>query len=198
MDDSLLISKIIFQAKSEDNNHLEILPGNITILVGPNNSGKSLALREIERYCFGENVEKKVIEDIQINFPNDPDKSIELLKKFKTDAPPNQSTQLNSIWVGQHTFNPNQPIRHYQIDLNYFKNIVSNRSQSELRSHLSSFYTIRLDGRTRFFLVDDKPTGDLLSFSQNHLWSLFVDDSSREEVKRLIREAFELNFVRFS
>lgn len=195
MNDSLLISKITFRAKSDDNSNLEISPGNITILVGPNNSGKSLALREIERYCFGENVDKKIIKDIQINYPNDPDEAIDLLKKFKTSPPPNQTTQLNNIWVGQHTFNPNQPIRHYQIDLSYIRNMVSNKNQDILRSHLSSFYTIRLDGRTRFFLVDDKPSGDLLSFPQNHLWSLFVDDSSRQEVKRLIHEAFELHFV---
>ena len=59
----------------------------------------------------------------------------------------------------------------------------------------SCLYTIRLDGRTRFSLVDQQGTGDLLGRPQNHLWALFADNKARSDVRRLVFNAFGKHFV---
>ena len=75
-------------------------------------------------------------------------------------------------------------------------NAVQQQNNNDvLRQWLSAFYTIRLDGRTRFSLAESKPSGDLLQAPQNHLWKLFSDDSARTEVRRLTAEAFGLYFT---
>lgn len=57
---------------------LEIDLGKVLIIVGPNNSGKSLALREIEGWCSGQDNPRKVVDKIEVDFPNDPDYALQL------------------------------------------------------------------------------------------------------------------------
>jgi hypothetical protein len=64
-----------------------------------------------------------------------------------------------------------------------------------LRQAFVKLFTLRLDGRTRFDLVDPKETGPLESPPRNHLWALFVSDGSREKVRKFTEEAFGRHFV---
>jgi ABC-type uncharacterized transport system YnjBCD ATPase subunit len=82
-----------------------------------------------------------------------------------------------------------------QVNIQQLRGAVGSTDTSSLRAWLLGPYTVRLDGRTRFLLADDKPTGDLQSHPQNHLWALFRDDHAREEVRRLTAEAFDLHFT---
>jgi len=95
---------------------LEILLGSILIFVGPNNSGKSLALREIENWCLGENPKTDVISNVGIKYPDTYDEALKLLKHFET-SPPNegQVTVEKHFWIGVHTFRQKQPILQLQI-----------------------------------------------------------------------------------
>ena len=46
-----MIKKLLLKfGRSKEDEALSFNPGSITVFVGPNNSGKSLALREIENY----------------------------------------------------------------------------------------------------------------------------------------------------
>ncbi len=56
-------------------------------------------------------------------------------------------------------------------------------------------YTMRLDGTSRLNLCNEQPAGDLQSLSQNQLSHLFNDNAIRDEVRRIIREAFGKYFV---
>jgi energy-coupling factor transporter ATP-binding protein EcfA2 len=195
---SLRLSKIKFYSGFDTTKGtipLEIELGKVLILVGPNNSGKSLALREIEQWCSGQDNARKVVDKIDINYPNDGEEALQLLREFETQPPDNQLPQPGQIWVGQHVFNPGQGARHTQINVESFKTQIQNRVLSNLRSSLSVFYTVRLDGRNRFSLVDDKSTGDLQRLPQNHLWALFRDEVSRQRVRKETQEAFNLYFV---
>ena len=59
----------------------EIDPGSVTIFVGPNNSGKSMVLREIEAYCQnGAKGNLKILDDVQFTFPAE----TELLRQLAT------------------------------------------------------------------------------------------------------------------
>jgi ABC-type enterochelin transport system ATPase subunit len=50
---------------------LELEPGSITVFVGPNNSGKSLILREIERYIAEGNPGFRIINELAFDLPNE-------------------------------------------------------------------------------------------------------------------------------
>ena len=192
----LKLSKIKFHAgPHQESSPLEIDVPTVTILVGPNNSGKSLALREIENWCCNINEDKKVISDVEVPFPSSENDAIDLISAHKTIPPENQTQAPDHIWIGLPTFRGRQPVLHEQLSLTHIRNIVSNKDLTWLKHGLTRLYTIRLDGRTRFSLSDPKPTGDLQAHPQNHLWALFKNDSGRERVRNFTEEAFNLHFV---
>jgi ABC-type multidrug transport system ATPase subunit len=163
--------------------------------VGPNNSGKSLALREIEEWCSGKNPVFKVVKEMAIDFPDSDEDALALLKKFETTPPPNRFPQSDTLWVGQHIFSSGQPARLFELNIANFRHWVASKQMNIMRQYLSIFFTVRLDGRTRFSLVDEKPSGDLQGLPQNHLWALFKDAKAREKVRELTEDAFDLHFV---
>ena len=196
MSESLRLSKFKFYAgRKPGKSPTEIEPGTVVIFVGPNNSGKSLALREIENWCFGQDTNRKVVDSMEIDFPREPEVAEALAREFETLPPPNQSTAPGTFWVGQHTFRQDEPVRNFSIDVNRLKDATSRKELTVLRQWLSASYTVRLDGRTRFSLADPKPTGDLQYHAQNHLWALFKNDVARERVRKLTEDAFNLHFV---
>lgn len=168
----------------------------VVLLVGPNNSGKSLALREIENWCIGKNEARKVVDQLDVELPDTADAAIELFEPFKAEPPQNQTTPVDHIWVGSPTFRQGQPVIHVQISLATFRNWFDHApNRDHARTQLTLLYTVRLDGRTRFALSDPKPAGDLQSHPQNHLWALFQNDPAREKVRSLTSEAFGLHFI---
>ncbi|MFA5184678.1 MAG: AAA family ATPase [Patescibacteria group bacterium] len=199
MSASLKLTKLNFFAGERPENNLEgleIRPGTAVIFVGPNNSGKSLALREIENWCFGKDEKRFLIKELSVDLPTDAEEMKSMLKFFETPPPKNQGLKDDIMWIGQHTFRADQPVRSFQIQISNISQLLTSPSGSAvIREWLIGSYTIRLDGRTRFSLADPKPTGDLQLSPQNHLWALFRDDEAREQVRLLAEEAFGLHFV---
>ena len=72
--------------KDNNNKNTDIPIKNILLLVGPNNSGKSTCLREIEKKCLDMVHPNKIIQDVNFEFPNTPEETKNLIKKFKTKA----------------------------------------------------------------------------------------------------------------
>ncbi len=196
MPGTLKITSIEFRAGSKVGEPaLQVAPNNVVILVGPNNSGKSLALKEIENICGGKINSGKVINTINVDTPNDAATLQPLLETFEIPTPEGQVENADNIWLNQHSFENQNPIRQ-QFNRAELLEIVSNNGFNNANvKALVKFYQIRLDGRTRFSLADAKPSGDILSTPLNHLWKLFKDDVAREEVRRLTEEAFGLHFV---
>lgn len=175
---------------------LETQPGTVVIFVGPNNSGKSLALREIENWCFGKDSKRHLVDNINVDFPDNPADAESLMRQFQSTPPPNNVEAPGHMWVGQYTFRSENPTRQFQFEIQQLKNMLPQKGTNPtLREWLTGSYTIRLDGRTRFSLSDAKQVGDLQRNPENHLWSLFLNDKPREEVRRLTNDAFGLHFV---
>lgn len=196
MPGTLRLSKIKFRAGAGPGKPpLETSPGTVLILVGPNNSGKSLALREIENWCSGQDAIRKVVDSLEVDFPDSPTVAEELARKFESSPPPDRGLTPGTLWMAQHTFRQDQPFRSFEINLDHLRSAPERKDLSLLRTWLSASYTVRLDGRTRFLLADAKRTGDLQMAPENHLWALFKDDTGRERVRRLTEEAFGLHFV---
>lgn len=193
---SIKLSSIEFKAGSTSTDkHLSIPADHIIILVGPNNSGKSLALREIESICSGQHLQTKVVENAMIDYPKSADDVIELMRQFETSPPNENSITPGNFWVGQHTFSSQTPERNFELNVPGLRNAVQNGEMNLIQLWVSAFFTTRLDGRTRFLLTDPKNTGDLQLHPKNHLWALFKDDKAREQVRELTEKAFGLHFV---
>ena len=58
---------------------LAITPENVTLLVGPNNSGKSRVLREIESWCWADNSAGKVLSAVEVEKPASDAEALSLL-----------------------------------------------------------------------------------------------------------------------
>lgn len=190
----LQIKKLRFKAGAKVGvPHLEISPGNLTLFVGPNNSGKSRALRDIEAWNRGDDTSRKVVETIEVELPANVADAEVLLRAFESPTPEGQTTTAGHIWVASFTFNAREQIQE-QVYLDGFRKDVLAMSSGARRS-LNRLYTVRLDGRTRFALAEPQPSGDLQGRAKNHLWSLFKNDPAREKLREFTEQAFSLHFV---
>ena len=197
MVDKLNIERLVFAAGSNPGAEpLKLDLPNVTVLVGPNNSGKSQTLREIEAKCLGSNEQPKVVADVQIRWPDTEDDLMSMLGSLETEAPQNQTTQADYMWVGRPTIRSDERSAHYQFSVPDMKRIFADKSNlTWLCSNFVRLYTLRIDGRTRFDLVAPKKTGKLEAHPQNHLWALFTDDDAREKVRDFTDDAFGRYFV---
>jgi ABC-type polar amino acid transport system ATPase subunit len=192
----LRLSEITFCAGERSGEEpLHVQTGDALIIVGPNNSGKSLALREIEGWCLKQASSRKVIQQIEVLFPDDPDAAVEMLKEHEASPPPGEMQSPDHFYIGLPAVSPQKSTTYFSINPALVKTAVQGKHQDNLRTFFTRCFTIRLDGRTRFSLSETKDAGDFLSHPQNHLWALFVDDSARDRVRRLTEEAFGLHFV---
>lgn len=179
--------------KFTENSDLTLPADGITVFVGPNNSGKSLILREIERattvHPFPADV--SILRDYEVCWPAE-DQLRTSLKKFvpfqRADLP------VGNIVLGR--INPNGGREENQLsETALVRQCVSKSDKHWWANHYLRWGIIRLDGRSRFNLTNDQQTGDLLSAPQNVLAHLFQDDAARTKARALIYEAFGMYFV---
>lgn len=163
----------------------------MTIFVGPNNSGKSKALREIEHYCrTGHGQATDVILDT-VTFSGlslqEADSALTRLIQ-----PPNQGESLNAgnVIVGSRQ-------GRMQIQPDRFKAAVQNPAANLplFCQWYLAHRTLRLDGKNRLALVDSQPGGDLQRPGHSTFQVLFNDDETRNEVRRIVYDAFGSYFV---
>lgn len=171
-----------------------VLPAQgITIFVGPNNSGKSLVLRELE-VALSSNPKPsglKILSDFEIEWSTEEDvkRDLEALEKKKPLGTPE-----GYAYIGR--FHPGGSFEASNIHLQSLLDFVKAKSNKNwIASQYLRYFIARLDGRTRFDLTNDHSMGDLLGTPQNVLAHLFTDDELRREVRSLIFDAFGLYFV---
>ena len=82
--DSIKISKIGFNpSKYPGVSVVKFDLENLTLIVCPNNSGKSSVLSNIQQFSYGEQVDD-ILNSISLTVPTKPDELIALFKKFNT------------------------------------------------------------------------------------------------------------------
>jgi hypothetical protein len=190
--ESLSLKKIQFKAGARpDAPPLAITGGHAIVLVGPNNSGKSLALRELEAWATGQEAMRKIIAGVEVKWPTY-DESLALLKEIEAPSP----TPLPPEHVYVSAVRPGKDPLQYPVSLSGPAQWVQEPAQHSeaLRSTFLQPYTTRLDGRGRFALADPQPSGDLQQPARNHLWRLLQDDQRREQVRELVAQAFGFHF----
>ena len=160
----------------------------ITVFVGPNHSGKSKILMEIENYCrYGTvNIADVILNDLQFKPVSDPEFEINL-----HTLSPNQNEHPTP---GQIIFGKGNS----RIPINRQDLLVALTQTDQKQQYCQwyvSFNTIRLDGKNRINLINQQPAGDLQKPSYNSLTVLFKDHTKRMEVRKIIYQAFKKYFV---
>ncbi len=165
---------------------IEVTP--VTVFVGPNNSGKSKILSEINRYCHSG---QKNTGDVIIDALEFEDVDYEkTLAEIKLKPKIGESLQPGHILVGKGSERLNLPMK--QLD----EALMSPNLRPELFCQWClKFSTIILDGYNRISLVNEQIMGDLQETPHTSFQFLFKDDKKRLEVRRIINEAFGSYFV---
>lgn len=183
---------------------LQLSTQAVNIFVGPNNSGKSTLLKEIEQYLsLGASSKSRhslTVESIKVGVPSDPEELATILQphiESEYEYPNGQDTGLS--------------LRKYSLldergatgNFNLPKSFITNRSlyqsygygsnqEEEASCQIAYLFTIRLDGETRLSLVKNRDSAGYGERAKNVLVALLQDDKLREEVRRSIYDAVEL------
>ena len=163
----------------------------VTVFVGPNNSGKSRILREIEHYCRQGYKDAGALLLADLSFGG-LDASIAAQSIARLRQPPNPGEALNvdHIFVGSRYGRQQVPA----ADLNQFVQSPGKNLRAFCQWYLTH-YTLMLDGRSRINLVNQQGGGDLQRPPESSFQVLFRDDSKRHEVRRIVLDAFGRHFV---
>lgn len=185
-----MIKKIELKFGSYENKRpLETDLTPITVFVGPNNSGKSKLLLEIEEFCKKGKINTKDVILSELKFSEIIDKEAEIQKHTLTPTEKETLAPDQIIYGGSKTRN--------KVDKNQLFQFLSDiESYKEyFCSFYLSFNTLRLGGGNRISLINEQSGGDLQGQPQNILQVLFQNNNKRQEVRRIIYDAFKKYFV---
>ncbi|WP_353096633.1 ATP-dependent nuclease [Empedobacter brevis] len=185
-----MIKKIELKfGSSEKRTPLETDLTPITVFVGPNNSGKSKLLLEIEEFCKKGKINTKDVILSELKFSEIIDKEAEIQKHTLTPTERETLAPNQIIYGGSKIRN--------KVDKNQLFQFLSDIES--YREYFCSFYlsfnTLRLGGGNRISLINEQSGGDLQGQPQNILQVLFQNNSKRQEVRRIIYDAFKKYFV---
>ena len=168
---------------------VEAMP--ITVFVGPNNSGKSKILSEIQQFCSdgSRNVNNLIVDSIELEAISE--KLIkEKIKSVTLKPNPGEVQQPDHIFVGKQG-------QRQQVDSNAFLNAFKNPNENPLFicSWYLSYNTLILNGSNRINLINRQSGGNLQQPAQSSFQVLFRDNDKRKEVSRIIHDAFGKHLV---
>jgi hypothetical protein len=163
----------------------------VTVFVGPNNSGKSLVLTEIHGFCCRgtKSLTDHIIDELDFaSF--DPSVAEQKISKVTLKPRLGEALQPGHILVGK---------RGSRLQLNASQLSQAFQNPNAMPSHFCQWYlqynTLKLDGQSRISLINQQGAGDLLQPPQTSFQVLFKDDRRREEVRRIVYEAFGTYFA---
>ena len=162
------------------------LQPSITVFVGPNNSGKSLLLREIASYCSGAfDAPRKILGRLKFSAVDDETAKRELEEIRSPDL---EGEQLPDSHVRVRA-----PDGHNQVYLHHY--FEGRRNPDGAAHYYTSTYarqvTKHLDGKTRLSLLNNQQLGNLKR-PDNLLSSLLVDNALRSKIRAKIYDQLNL------
>lgn len=172
------------RALDTEKTNVDALP--ITVFVGPNNSGKSQILRELNQFCIdgNNNSNNKIID--RIEFVAIQENAIEeTINKIKLEPHFNEMVYSDHILVGRNG-------ERQQVHLPEYKNALMNPNArvSQFCSWFLRYSTLILNGNNRINLINSQSAGNLQGPPHSSFQMLFRDDEKRAQVRRIIYEAF--------
>ena len=191
-----MLKKLKLQAgtypSSDENLEIELSP--VTVFIGPNNSGKSQALIEIEEWITSRRIEPlNIISDLEFESLSKDQVYEKILNKIKV-APSKHFSPYDDNHMVVGMYNNNCQV--------YLPNLINtalspnkeNFKNSELPVVLQ-YLTTRLDGYNRLSLVSSQNAGDLQGEPINSFSKLFKDQVLMSKVRDVIYGAFRKYLV---
>jgi ABC-type cobalamin/Fe3+-siderophores transport system ATPase subunit len=163
----------------------------ITVFVGPNNSGKSKILSEIEHRCrTGQKIATDVILDDLVLVGLTGKKLDDVIEQLKQPPNPGEIVYPGNMILGSRYGRVSAPP-------NDLRSIAAApiSNPTAFCQWILTHFTLMLDGRSRINLVAQQGAGDLQRPPHTSLQVLFRDDKKRGEVRHIIQEAFGTHFV---
>lgn len=168
------------------------LPPSVTIFVGPNNSGKSQILREIDSFIkTGQNAATNILGSIR--FKSIDSASAQAILDAGTVPPALGET----VHAAHRTFKGITGIRRLVHEPSFISNLVDPNNPDSTPNFCTWYagdYVLMIDGPSRIQLVQAQGRGDLKD-PQTPFARLFVDDAKRAALRKLIFDATGLQFV---
>jgi len=163
----------------------------VTIFVGPNNSGKSKVLREIEHICRNGRKDPGAVILDELTFSGLPgEEAANAIVKIRQNPHPGEAQQLDHVYIGS-KYGRN----HVSLpDLTKFVQ-DPHSNQVAFCQWFLNHNTLMLDGQSRIGLINQQAAGDLQRAPQSSFQVLFGDDIKRAEVRRIVSNAFGSYFV---
>lgn len=161
----------------------------ITVFVGPNNSGKSKLLFEIEELCRNGQFKSQNLILENLDYLSFTDVEAEVNKYTLSPSSKEVLEPGEILFGGAHFRNKikRDDLVKYLSDVSQFKKILS--------VWYLAFNTIRIGGQNRITLIIEQSGGDLQIEPKNSLQVLFQNNVKRDEVRRIIFDAFKKYFV---
>ncbi|HSU13795.1 AAA family ATPase [Longimicrobium sp.] len=189
---------------------LSFEPGPMTVFVGPNNSGKSLALRELECYVEsgGEDL-GHIIESMEPDLPA-PEVVREMVLSRQVCDPAHPApagftrvVRLKSPgeFSRRRAEDPAEPLEEQLIDLGAVTRALGDLDHladeefALLCRDVLTLFLIRLDGQTRLALTQPRAAGKPDDHPAHHLAALWRDDVARARIREITGDAFGMFFV---
>jgi hypothetical protein len=146
-------------------------------------------LREISGWADGNDAERVIVDELDVSWPASIDETLKLLAPFETSPSSGEATQPNSLLIAP--FKPGGSQRRMWVPRQVLTNQFAQGAGSTwMRENVLSHFAVRLDGRTRFDLMQPQPWPDQQLPPQNHIAALFMDDELRDRVRELVVKAF--------
>lgn len=168
---------------------IEAMP--ITVFVGPNNSGKSIILSEIQQFCSSgnRNTNNLIIDSIELQGISD-DEVEGKVNQVKLKPNIGEAVHPEHIFVGKGQTRHHVPEQQF---INSLKN--PNDQPAHICQWYLSYNTLILNGANRINLVNQQGAGNLQQPPHSSFQVLFRDDNKRKEVRRIIYDAFNQYLV---
>jgi len=189
---------------------LRFAPGPMTVFVGPNNSGKSLALRELEDFIeSGGEFRGHIVEGVEPDLPPPEVVRQMVLSREATDdgpPPPPGFTRVVRLkapgeFNGRRAEDPAEPLEEQLIDLDAVTRALRDVDDLDdeefalLCKAVLTLFLIRLDGQTRLALTQPRAVGKPGDHPAHHLAVLWRDREARERIRDITADAFHLYFA---
>src|SRR5918996_4832161 len=157
----------------------------VTVFVGPNNSGKSLVLRELQEYLAApEGRRHSIIADLLFG-PFDEGQARHELDRYTLRPRGAEVVPPDNRIVGKGS-------HRLQVNVTAFVEALVNPNHFKPRfcGWYMQYNTVKLDGKNRIQLINDTQAGDLQQDPANSIQVLFRNDDVRREVRDIIYDAF--------
>ena len=163
----------------------------VTVFVGPNNSGKSKILSEIQQFCSNgsKNANNLIIDELELS-PLNKDLVESKIGNVTLAPNPGEALRPDHIFVGK------RGARHQVHKENLRMALTNPKGQpTQVCQWYLTYNTIILNGNNRIKMVNQQAAGNLQDPPNSSFQVLFRDDKKRKEVRRIIYEAFGQHLV---